>query len=230
MKPTTIWKPAAEGNFGYGRELPISQITYHVIVGDAPGAIAKFQTPGIQVSSTYVIGSDGTIYQMVADANTPYTDNNFYSNSRAITIEHAGAGGVPYTDAMYNASIALTRWLIDTYGINDFKRHRDVADAPTQCPDDLDVERIVNGAKGGDVSTVGEVEIRQIWPKVFGYEASDADVKAWIGSESNTFLRAIVASPQAQAFDQYIADLKKAAAGSAPATYTPVTEQLFRKA
>lgn len=135
-------------NFQPGRGAKIDQITFHHIVGDAQGAIARFQQYGVQVSSTYIIGSDGQIYQCVAEGDTPYTDANFNSNSRAITIEHAGGiEGVPYTEAMYEASIELCAWIRSRYNITRFMRHRDVSSVPTACPGDLDVERIVNSSQ-----------------------------------------------------------------------------------
>ncbi len=143
-----IQKPAAQGNYKTGRRNPISRITFHHIVGSAESAITKFQTPGVQVSATYVIGSDGAIYQCVREEDTPFTDANADSNSRSITIEHAGP---PYTEAMYNASVALVADLIDRYGITDFKRHRDVSDKPTACPGNLDVEWIIKQAKEKDM-------------------------------------------------------------------------------
>lgn len=146
--PDPIWKLAAPGNYGKGRTAQISQVTFHHVVGDAPAAIARFQTPGEEVSSTYVIGSNGLLYQCVDVNDTPYTDSNFASNSRSITIEHAGGiPSVPYTDAMYKTSTSLVAYLIEKYGIQSFKRHRDVSDSPTACPGALDVERIVNGAQ-----------------------------------------------------------------------------------
>lgn len=152
-KPTVIWRPARGGNYRFGRVNPISRITFHHIVGDAPAALDRFQNSEDEVSSTYVIGSDGTIYQCIYDTDTPYSDGSYDSNTRTISIEHAGgASYIAYTDAMYEASTQLVAWLISAYGINEFYRHRDVIDKTaypggTACPGTLDVERIVNAAK-----------------------------------------------------------------------------------
>lgn len=148
-----IQKPAALGNYEKGRRNRISRITFHHIVGDAASAIAKFQTPGVEVSATYVIGSDGQIYQCVSENDTAYCDSNPDSNSRTISIEHAGP---PYAEAMYNASATLVADLIQRYGIQDFKRHRDVSEVPTLCPGSLDVERIINKAKEPEVKPTGK--------------------------------------------------------------------------
>lgn len=143
--PNIIHIPAASGNFGVGRGWPIDQVTFHHIVGDAQAAINRFITAGQQASSNYVIGSDGTIYQMVAESNTPYSDGTFRSNSRTISTEHAGGhANVPYTEAMYASSIHLHAWIFDRRGNLTVKRHRDIV--ATACPGALNVERIVSDA------------------------------------------------------------------------------------
>lgn len=144
-----IQRPASPTNYQSGRKHVIDQITFHHIVGNAPGGTDSFQTPNHGVSSTYAIAADGTIYQYVQEGDTPWTDANASSNSRAITIEHAGP---PYAEAMYRASIELCRDIRSRYNITRFMRHRDVSDTPTACPGELDVERVVNES-GEDMET-----------------------------------------------------------------------------
>lgn len=162
-------------NYQVGRARVIDQITFHHIVGDAPAAIARFRDNTQQVSATYVIGSDGTIYQCVAEKDTPYTDANFDSNSRAITIEHAGGhASVPYTEAMYKASAQLVSWIISRYNITRFMRHRDVSQKPTACPGNLDVERIIREAKSEEIMQSGD--IKNIVGAAFMVEADAEDL------------------------------------------------------
>jgi hypothetical protein len=179
-----IMRPAAVGNYRIGRINAIRQVTFHHIVGDAPAAIARFQTPGEEVSANYVIGSDGTVYQCVREQDTAYCDANFDSNTRTISIEHAGGlPSVPYTDAMYKASIALCADLVRRYGITDFKRHRDVSSIPTACPGQLDVERIVNAAKqGGDEVIPTRDLLNALFRNFRGRDASDAEAERYINS------------------------------------------------
>lgn len=134
-------------NYRVGRTKPIDTIVFHHIVGDAPAAIARFKTPGVEVSSTYIISSTGQVYLAVKEANTPYT-NGYDWNPRSITIEHAGGtASVPYTEAMYKASIELCRAIMSRHKIVNFKRHREIM--ATACPGGLNVERIVKEAKLG---------------------------------------------------------------------------------
>jgi hypothetical protein len=147
-KPNIVQKAAAPSNFTPGRTSAVKQITFHHIVGDAPGALARFANPTQQVSSNYVIGSDGVIYGVVAENDTAWCDANWGSNCRTISIEHAGGhANVPYTDAMYEASTRLVAYLINKYGIDSFKRHREVSTTPTACCGTLDIDRIINGAR-----------------------------------------------------------------------------------
>lgn len=132
-------------NYTIGRNHKVDQITFHHIVGDAPSALARFRKPNEQVSSTYVISAAGTVYYVVDEKNTPYTDGNFASNSRAITIEHAGP---PYAEKMYQASIKLCKEIRSRHNITRFKRHRDII--ATACPGGLNVERIVKESGKGD--------------------------------------------------------------------------------
>lgn len=185
MKPTFI--AAHPSNFSVGRTKPISRITFHHIVGDATGALARFQTPGEGASSTYVIGSDGKLYQMIDEKNTPWTDANPDSNARSITIEHAGGHpSVPYTEAMYRTSIALVRDLIDRHGISDFKRHRDVSNSPTECPGALDVERIVSEAQKEDELTPEIIDMA--WQASFNARATKQDVDYFMQRDLKTLL------------------------------------------
>jgi hypothetical protein len=174
-----VWRPAAAGNFGTGRHMPVSRITFHHIVGDAPAAIARFQQPGVEVSSHYVIGSDGIIYQCVNESDTAYCDGNADSNARTISIEHAGGiASVPYTDAMYAASAELVTSLIAKYGISDFKRHREVIDhnvypGGTECCGSLDVERIVKQAQEDNMPNEGDID--NVYLEFNGREATQEE-------------------------------------------------------
>jgi hypothetical protein len=200
--PPVTQRPAAAGNYAVGRRQAISRITFHHIAGDAPGAIARFQTPGVEVSSHYIIGSDGTLYQSVAEVNTSFADGNSDSNARTISIEHAGGiAGVPYTEAMYQTSIALVRHLIKKYGITDFKRHRDVIDKTaypggTICPGTLDVERIINAAQGEDEMahpTPQEVVDEFAKTRVYPGPANQAEIDYYTTKQRDVLLQDLLA-------------------------------------
>lgn len=132
-------------NHGGNRGIRPTHITDHHIVGDAASALAEAAKPSRQMSFTFTIGSDGTIYQALPLETIPYTDGNFTSNRRSVTIEHAGGHpSVPYTEAMYASSIHLHAWLRQEYSIpeQNILRHQQVSNAPTACPGGLNTDRI----------------------------------------------------------------------------------------
>lgn len=149
------------GNHGGARPAKPTHITDHHIVGDAGAAIGRFEQAGQEASSTFVIGSDGAIYQLLDIMTIPYTDSNYDSNRRSITIEHAGGhANVPYTEAMYQASIKLHAWLKETYGIpnSNIFQHKQVTlpSRPTACAGGLNTDRIKRDSdtliQGGSMS------------------------------------------------------------------------------
>lgn len=161
-------------NHGGGRPARPTHITDHHVVGDAAAALAEAQKPSRQVSFTYTIGSDGTIYQALPEMTIPYTDGNGPSNRRALTIEHAGGHpNVPYTEAMYRSSIHLHAWLRQEFGIpvQNILGHKQVSDSPTACPGGLDTERIKREStimlEGGSMNPI-KGDIDQLLPELWG--------------------------------------------------------------
>lgn len=93
-------------------------IVLHITMGPtAAGAIATFEAsvhPN-RVSVHFVIDRDGTIFQLVDLKDTAWHASAV--NSRSVGIEHAGTDKLPCTEAQYEASAALVRWLVEILGI-----------------------------------------------------------------------------------------------------------------
>jgi hypothetical protein len=143
-KPTIQW--VASPNFTKGRGKPIRAITFHHIVGSDDSAISTFKNATNQKSATYVVG-DTKITQMVLEADTPWTNSNFASNSECITIEHEGDWRNGYrNEAVINNSVKLVAWLRSRYPGIVFNRHREVSLKGTVCPADFPVEEVWNKA------------------------------------------------------------------------------------
>lgn len=151
-RPKIVRVSIPSSKYRKGRWGKITQISEHHVVGDSKSVIAKARSDAV-FSCTFTIDLNGTIYQLVEIGDTPFTDNDLYSNSRSITIEHAGGGNFPYTPKMYASSIHLHAYLFDKYGPLTCVRHRDIPEIKadperaTACSGDLDVERIVKQAK-----------------------------------------------------------------------------------
>lgn len=104
--------PAYEGNYTKGRNTTIQKITIHhmasVLSAEQCGAI--FQKPGRNGSSNYGIGNDGTIGLYVAEENTPWTDGNWESNCKSVTIETSNCavgGNWPVSNEALDSLIKL---------------------------------------------------------------------------------------------------------------------------
>ena len=119
--------PAASTNYSTGRGVPVTMIVIHDMEGSYSASISWFQNPVSLVSAHYMIrSSDGQITQMVLDEDTAWHAGNHDINHAAIGIEHEGfahAGAQWYTEAMYQSSAALVRWLSDTYSIPKDRTH-----------------------------------------------------------------------------------------------------------
>lgn len=122
--PDATWKAAIR--YSSRNNTPIDRIVIHTAQGSYAGTISWFQNPQVQASAQYVVrSSDGDITQMVEDKDNAWHAGNSAFNRRSIGIEHEGYVDNPtwLTDAMYNASAALTRWLCDTHGIPKDRQH-----------------------------------------------------------------------------------------------------------
>lgn len=142
-EPDTTW--IGSPNFGYpqgtrGRNgyTPIA-IVYHVMDGSLAGTDSWFSTPDSQVSAHFGIGETGEIHQYVLTSDAAWANGTVRNptwkariagenpNLYTLSIEHEGrhvrdANGniISFwepTEAQYQASLALTRWLIEKYHI-----------------------------------------------------------------------------------------------------------------
>jgi N-acetylmuramoyl-L-alanine amidase len=101
--------------------MKIKYIIIHDTEGSYAGAISTFQNSANYVSANYVIrSSDGAITEMVRPRNVSWGAGDWWVNMHAINIEHEGfaaQGASWYTEAMYEASAKLVRYLAGKYGI-----------------------------------------------------------------------------------------------------------------
>lgn len=142
----------ADGNWDNVRDYPIRMIVLHTIVGTVKSADQVFNTPRSQRSTHYGIGLDGKIYQWVDEVNVAYQAGDYPINQYSVGIEHEDNGdynGVR-TPELYASSSKLVADIASFYHIpldrNHIKKHSEVSDAPTACPDSLDIDNIIAGA------------------------------------------------------------------------------------
>lgn len=104
----------------------IKYIVIHDTEGSYESAISWFQDAQSYVSAQYVIrSSDGQVTQMVPNKDVAWHAGNWYVNTHSIGIEHEGfaADGSWYTDAMYQSSAKLVKYLAKKYGIPLDRQH-----------------------------------------------------------------------------------------------------------
>ncbi|XSG76610.1 N-acetylmuramoyl-L-alanine amidase [Herpetosiphon llansteffanensis] len=113
------------GNYDLANR-PVDGLDYrYILIHDTEitytQTINVFQNPLTKASTHYVVrASDGHIAQMVENKNVPWHAGNWDVNGHAIGLEHEGyaiEGASWYSEAMYQASARLTRYLADKYQI-----------------------------------------------------------------------------------------------------------------
>lgn len=139
-KPAWVWDPSP--NYWVGRNgLHPLAIVMHIEEGTERGTDEWFAEKASHVSAHYSVAKDGTIRCHVLPENTAWA-NGVYGNPDlsiewlreayersinpnflTISIEHEGRHNEPHPAAQIQATIALTRWLCETYGIKPDPDH-----------------------------------------------------------------------------------------------------------
>ncbi|MBT1161194.1 N-acetylmuramoyl-L-alanine amidase [Bifidobacterium sp. SO1] len=113
---TVTWRGSPnhyDGRNGY----TVDHITLHIMVGTLAGTDTCFRRADFRAASHYGVGSDGTIYQWVSEANGSWADANMASDCSGVTIEHAGGlRGIAVTEAEIEASAQLCADIARRYG------------------------------------------------------------------------------------------------------------------
>lgn len=134
--------PAYEGNFTYGRDgRKIEAITIHHMAGrlTAENCGRIFQQEGRCGSSHYGIGYDGKIAQYVDESNTAWTNSNWDSNCKSVTIETSDNDNSWYVnDTTLNSLIRLVADIAKRNNLGTLVKGRNVTwhsmYANTDCP------------------------------------------------------------------------------------------------
>ena len=107
-------------------DMKINSIVIHDTEGNLQQVLDAFKDPSFYASAQYVVGPDGTVYQMVQNKDVPWHAGNWWYNMHSIGIEHVGyaaTGGTDYTAAMYKSSAELVKYLTAKYGIPRDRQH-----------------------------------------------------------------------------------------------------------
>lgn len=136
--------PAYTGNYsGPQARTNITDITIHHMAGinSAKGCGEIFQRPGRNGSSHYGIGKDGGIAWYVDENCVAWTNSNWPSNQRSVTIENSNdeiGGNWHVSDATLSSLIKLVADIAKRNGLGKLEvgknltKHNDFV--PTSCP------------------------------------------------------------------------------------------------
>jgi hypothetical protein len=141
---TQIVVPADEGNYTKGRSgRNIEAITIHHMAGrlTAEQCGRIFQTKGRYGSSHYGVGYDGSIANYVDEENTAWTNSNWDSNCKSITIEISDNDNSWYVnDITLNALIKLVADIAKRRGLGTLVPGKNLTwhsmFTSTDCPGD----------------------------------------------------------------------------------------------
>lgn len=180
----------ATGNFDTSRAT-IDRVIIHTMDGTWEGAAARFDNPTSQVSAHYGVKLDGTLIHWLEEFNTAYHAGDYAMNQRSIGIEHED--GADYNgvrpDVLYTESAKLVRDICQFYNIpidrQHILKHNEVSDAPTGCPDALDIDRIVTEAAQGSSQQGTYVDAQTFATLVSKATNDDEFVKAGFNNASD---------------------------------------------
>lgn len=160
----TVRVPADPSNYTKGRNTKITDITIHHMAGvlSAEQCGGIFARAGRNGSSHYGIGNGGEIGQYVNEEDTAWTNSNWPSNCRSVTIEtsnSATGGEWPVGDAAYNSLIKLVADIAKRNNLGTLVAGQNLTwhsmFAPTTCPGDYlrarveEIARKANEINGG---------------------------------------------------------------------------------
>jgi len=183
---------------GHDMAVQPAWVVLHTMVGTVASADARFQQKSQQASAHYGVGLDGALYQWVDEKDSAWTNGNsavegaIGRNEDSVTIEHEDGGRYddPRPDALYEASAPLVRRICKRYRIPIDRQHvighrECTGNAPTACPDALDVERIVAmAAAGGEEDLANSDDILKFASdadNIVRYGSSDPELRsAWL--------------------------------------------------
>ena len=156
--------PAHPSNYTKGRNTKITDITIHHMAGvlSAEQCGNIFARAGRNGSAHYGIGNGGEIGQYVDEGDTAWTNSNWPSNCRSVTIEtsnSATGGDWPVGDAAYGSLIKLVADIAKRNGLGTLVAGQNLTwhsmFAATTCPGDYlrarieDIAKKANDLNGG---------------------------------------------------------------------------------
>src|SRR5579884_3949812 len=107
---------AAAGNYDGNHQGVEIIIVHDEEAPTATSAVARFQTPGQQASTTYVIDHlNKRFIRVTAENEVAYGCGNYYWNQRSVQFEMPGFAGRPYDPVVLDMATELIAYLANKY-------------------------------------------------------------------------------------------------------------------
>lgn len=174
-------------NYTQGREgNTIDRIVVHWMDGALVDADRVFQDVAHQTSAHYGV-EDGVIHKYVDEANTAYHAGDWAMNLRSIGIEHSAQPERDASDLTYQTSAKLIADICARYNVlldrEHIIKHSEVIS--TQCPGTIDIDKLINLAKGGTMQADEDFVKQAYWTGLHrNYDqgqVTDAELQGQIG-------------------------------------------------
>lgn len=214
--------PANTANYTKGRQgNAVDRITVHHTAGFENSLKALYENPKRQGSAHFFV-HPSKIEQYVDTNDTAWTNGNFSSNLRAVTIEVRGDWRGYYDQPTINNLRKLFTELRKLYPNARLTYHMDetLPTKPTACPADLKHrgwalkawnESIVTSptiTNQGEEMFKTQEEVAEAYLMLRGVRGTAAEEKSWIGQPKQRFFQ--VAKAEADAYRRQLAEVKAA--------------------
>lgn len=210
--------PANQANYDKGRQgNAVDRITVHHTAGMDNSLKALYENPARQGSAHFFV-HPSKIEQYVDTNDTAWTNGNFSSNLRAITIEVRGDWRGYYDQATLDNLRRLFAELRKAYPNARLTYHMDESLKATACPADLKHKgyalrewnaSVIQVTQGEEMFN-NDAEVQDAYMLLRGNVGTSGERAGWIGKSKQSFFK--VALPEANGYRQQLADVKQALA------------------
>lgn len=208
--------PANTANYDKGRQgNSVDRITVHHTAGMESTLKGLYADPTRQGSAHFFV-HPSKIEQYVDTNDTAWTNGNYSSNLRAVTIEVRGDWRGYYDQSTLDNLRRLFTELRKLYPSARLTYHMDESIKPTACPADLKNKgyalrawnESVTISSGGEEMFNTDAEVKEAYLLLRGNEGSAGERAGWIGQSKQAFFK--VARPEADNYRQQLADVRQA--------------------
>lgn len=213
--PIASFFPAHPANYTKGRQgNTVDRITVHHTAGMESTLKGLYENPKRQGSAHFFVHPQ-KIEQYVDTADTAWTNGNFSSNLRAITIEVRGDWRGYRDQATLDNLRRLFAVLRKVYPNARLTYHMDESTKGTLCPADLKHKgyalqewnastTMINPPTQGGTEVANAAQVNNIYRAILHREGDPGGVQTYTGRDANFIVSAMLNSAEFQAHQNFI--------------------------